>query len=127
MKKEKYKLYIFKISNEYYTFISGALISIPLSLLFEINDNYFKWTYWVALITSITASILCFNLSIQTKEIHEKFIQNIGAVGTKSKDKIIDVWNRTIAHYRIKCTLLFSTTLILFIICVSTIWIMELS
>lgn len=104
MRNAKYSGKLFRADSEYFTFISGAIISIPLSLLFEFKDNYQEWSYWVALVTSLFASILCFNLAIKVKSIQGSWRDNKKAAGHEV-DEVI-VWNKTIANEKGICYLL---------------------
>jgi len=98
---------IFRIDPEYYTFISGALISIPLTMLFEIKDNYTEWAFWTGLMLSILASFFCFNLSICLKDVHEVYVSNKKAIGD-----IADAWSAAIKAVRGQCIMLLILTLI---------------
>ncbi len=90
MNKER-KNQIFRIDPEYYTFVSGALISIPLTLLFELSSNYREVVYWLGLLFSFISSFFCFKLSLLLKNVHEKYISNMKGVGDTAK-----AWNSAI-------------------------------
>lgn len=107
---------IFQINPEYYTFTSGALISIPLSMLFEIKDYYTEITFWLGLILSIFTSFFCFKLSILLKDIHETYESNRKGVGDA-----VSAWNAAIKEEKGRCVkfiVLTFLTLILSIACV---------
>lgn len=72
---------VFRIDSEYYTFISGALISIPLSLFFELAENYKEIAFWIALVSSLLSSLFCFKLSIFLKEVKKTYDENTNGVG----------------------------------------------
>lgn len=101
MKSTKFSGRIFKVDSEYFTFISGSIISIPLSLLFEFKDNYNEWFYWVALSMSFIASVICFHLAVKIKTIQESWKNNMKAVGTVSD--AVHIWNKTISDEKNKC------------------------
>ncbi|WP_310605292.1 hypothetical protein [Anaerosporobacter sp.] len=112
--KIHYKL--FRIDQEYYTFISGALISIPLTLLFEIVENYSEVAFWIGLIMSIFTSFFCFRLSIILKDVNETYQANKQGVGD-----IVIAWNNAIDRKKTSCiTFLILTimTLICTVICI---------
>lgn len=118
MNSTKFSGRILKVDSEYFTFISGSIMSIPLSLLFEFKDNFNEWFYWVALSMSLIASVLCFHLAIKIKTIHESWKNNMKAVGTVSDE--IYIWNKTISDEKSKCYLLMLiiiVTLIVSIVC----------
>ncbi len=118
MKSTKFSGRILKVDSEYFTFISGSIMSIPLSLLFEFKDNYDEWFYWVALSMSLIGSVICFHLAIKIKTIHESWKNNMKAVGTVSDEA--HIWNKTISNEKSKCYLLMLiiiTTLIVSIVC----------
>lgn len=118
MKNTKFSGRILKVDSEYFTFISGSIMSIPLSLLFEFADNYDEWFYWMALSMSLVASVICFHLAVKIKTIHESWKNNMKAVGIVSDEA--HIWNKTISNEKNKCFLLMFiiiTTLIVSIIC----------
>ena len=107
---------LFQASPEYYTFVSGALISIPIALLFELSSNYEKIIYWGGLILSVLASFFCFRLSIILKEVHEDYLKNKSALGNSN-----EAWNGAIKDRLNRCLLNFALiiiTLIASILCV---------
>lgn len=104
MKSTKFSGRILKVDSEYFTFISGSIVSIPLSLLFEFKDNYDEWFYWIALSMSLIASVICFHLAVKIKTIHESWKSNMKAVGIVSDEAYI--WNKTISDEKNKCYLL---------------------
>ena len=123
MKKAKYSGRIFRADSEYFTFVSGAISSIPLSLLFELEGNYSEWSYWVALITSLIASALCFNLAINIKTIQETYKNNRKAAGSEA-DKV-NIWNKTFAGEKNKCLLLTFFIVVLLAVSITTSCIMQ--
>lgn len=125
MENTKYSGRIFRADSEYFTFISGAIISIPLSLLFEFRDNYLEWSYWVALVASMLASILCFNLAIKVKIIQESWKNNKKAVGHEADE--INVWNKTIANEKGTCYLLTIFIVVLLVFSIVATCIMQFS
>lgn len=118
MKSTKFSGRIFKVDSEYFTFISGSIMSIPFSLLFEFKDNYDEYFYWVALSMSLFASVICFHLAVKIKTIHESWKNNMKAVGTVSDE--VHIWNKTISNDKKKCYFLLFiiiATLIVSIVC----------
>lgn len=118
MKNTKFSGRILKVDSEYFTFISGSIVSIPLSLLFEFKDNYDEWFYWIALSMSLIASVICFHLAVKIKTIHESWKNNMKAVGIVSDEA--HIWNKTISNEKNKCYLLMFiiiATLIVSIVC----------
>lgn len=93
---------LFKLNHEYFTFISGALISLAISLMFEA----FKSTKCIEIVYSVGAtiamtisSILCFVLATRTKTLQEEFKENIATeelLGHTGKDAKNYAWNKTI-------------------------------
>lgn len=118
--KRKYK--VFHIDTEYYTFISGALISIPLSLMFEFADNYKSLIFWIALFSSLVSSLICFHLSIILKGVHEVYESNKKGVG----DAVLS-WNKAIDEQRAKCICLFVITIVTVFIAVVCVFIMQIN
>lgn len=68
---------VFKINYEYYVFISGALISLHINVLFLLNEKWKNLFWWIALICSLIVSILLFNFSIRLREMQNEFANNI--------------------------------------------------
>lgn len=115
-KEKKVHFKLFRIDAEYYTFISGALISIPLSLLFEVSENYEEAFFWLALILSLAASFFCFHLSITLKDVNEIYQSNRAGIGD-----IPLAWNSAISEKKLPCIIYFVLTVLSFvftIICV---------
>lgn len=118
MKNTKFSGRILKVDSEYFTFISGSIISIPLSLLFEFKDNYNEWFYWIALSMSLIASVICFHLAVKIKTIQEVWENNMKAVGPVSD--ATHIWNKTISDEKNKCYLfvfIIIVSLIVSIVC----------
>ena len=115
------KLRIFHIDPEYYTFISGALIAIPISLLFEFADNYRELTFWGALFSSLLASLICFHLSITLKGVHEVYEANKKGIGD-----IALSWNNAISGQRGKCLWLLAILIVTLLIAVVCVFIMQI-
>lgn len=111
---------IFRIDPEYYTFVSGALISIPITMLFEIKDNYTKCAFWLGLVLSILTSFFCFKLSINLKDVHEAYNTNKKAVGDTA-----DAWSAAIKEARVRCIILLFLTLITLALSVTCVWKMQ--
>lgn len=101
--KIKYKL--FHINPEYYTFLSGALVSLPLTLLFEAADNYHEVAYWLALITSLVTSFFCFQLSIILQDVHDEYKRNASVIRNN-----IESWNVAFAEKKNVCIIFFVLT-----------------
>lgn len=114
----QYKL--FHIDVEYYTFISGALISIPITLLFEVADNYKELAFWMALALSLAASFFCFKLSIILKDVHEIYKSNKSGVGN-----IALAWNSAIREKKTSCIIYFSLTILSFVISIICVFLMQ--
>lgn len=93
---------LFKLNYEYFTFLSGALISIAISLMFEI----FKCNTISSIVFSILStvvmtisSVLCFILSVSIKTLQEDYKDNIAtkeAMDLSKKDAKNDAWKKTI-------------------------------
>lgn len=114
-----YKIY--RIDPEYYTFISGALISIPISLLFEIAENYMEAFFWIGFALSILASFFCFKLSIILKGVNETYIikkQGVGNIST--------AWNNAIEEKKALCTRCLVLTTAMLICSVISIFLMQI-
>lgn len=112
---------LFQIDTEYFTFISGALISIPLSLFFELSDNYSEITFWIALFSSLAASFFCFWLSIILKGVHEEYEANKQGIGDATM-----AWNRAIEKQGRKCVIILTLTFVLIIVAIVCSSIMQL-
>lgn len=115
-----------KINSEYYAFLSGALISIPLTLLLEIKDNLSNIFFWIGLVLSAIASFLCFILSIKLKAIHEKYEQAKKAY-LKSEGGEKAAWNEVVTKDATKkmCVPLFYSIVITFVISLACIVAMQ--
>lgn len=81
---------IFKINYEYYVFISGALISLHINVLFLLKDKWKNLFWWIALISSFVVSILFFGLSIQLRELQNEFADNVKHAKTKNQKE--EIW-----------------------------------
>lgn len=104
---------VFRIDPEYYTFISGALVSIPLTLLFELSENYLEIQYWFGLVFSIISSFFCYRLSILLKEVNEKYKVYKGGVG-----KTTLAWNTAIKEKEKPCVISLTITIVSFLLTV---------
>lgn len=115
-----------KINSEYYAFLSGALISIPLTLLLEIKDNISNVFFWISLVLATITSFLCFMLSIRLKSIHEKYEQTKKAY-LKSEGGEKAAWNEVVTKdsTKKKCVPLFYSIVITFIISLACIVAMQ--
>lgn len=116
--KIQYKL--FHIDVEYYTFISGALICIPITLLFEVDQNYKEPAFWMALVLSIAASFFCFKLSIILRDVNEIYRSNRTGVGN-----IALSWNSAISEKKTSCIIHFSLTVLLFVLAIICFFLMQ--
>jgi len=93
---------IFKLNYEYFTFISGALISLAISLMFEIFKATNKAGITLCILSTIAmtfSSVLCFILSLRTKTLQEDFKDNMAtkeATGLKGEEAKKSAWNKTI-------------------------------
>lgn len=111
---------IFHIDVEYYTFVSGALISIPLTLLFEVADNYKEPAFWTAFALSMAASFFCFKLSIILKDVNEIYNSNKSGVGN-----IALAWNSAISEKKKSCIIYFSLTVLSFLFAMICVFLMQ--
>lgn len=80
---------IFKINYEYYVFISGALISLHINILFLLNEKWKSVFWWIALISSLVVSILLFGLSIRLRELQNEFTDNIKYAKTERQKEVM--------------------------------------
>lgn len=80
---------LFKINYEYYVFISGALISLHINVLFLLNEKWNNLFWWIALISSLIVSILFFGFSIRLRELQNKFADNIKYAKTEKQKEIM--------------------------------------
>lgn len=92
-----------KINSEYYAFISGAFISIPLSLFLDIKAYLCNVFFWLSIFISTIASLLSFMLSIQVKSVCEKFEQAKKAY-LKSEGGELAAWNAVVSDKSTKMT-----------------------
>jgi len=121
MKKPmKRRTSIFRINPEYYTFVSGALVSIPLSLMFAIGENYDKCAFWIGLVFSVFSSFFCFKLSILLKDVHEAYASN-----KKGIVDVIKAWNVAIDGKRGQCIIYLILVVVTLVITVVCIWFMQ--
>ena len=115
-RNEGYRYGIFRNDPEYYTFISGALISIPLSLLFEVAENYREPAFYFALVFSLATSFFCFNLAVVLKEVDEVYGSKKRAIGNTPA-----AWNGAIDDKKGACIrnlVLTIVTLVIAVACV---------
>ncbi|GHV06569.1 hypothetical protein FACS1894217_05520 [Clostridia bacterium] len=119
-KNESFHCKVFRIDTEYYTFISGALISMPLTLLFEATDNYREPAFWIALCLSVFSSFLCFKLSIVLKEVNEIYNSNKAGTGDTAT-----AWNSAINEKRTSCIVYLSLTILTIIIAITCVFLMQ--
>ena len=99
----KTKCIYLKINSEYYAFLSGAFISIPLSLFLDIKDYLYNIFFWLSIFISTIASMLSFMLSIQVKTVCEKFEQAKKAY-LKSEGGELAAWNAVVSDKSTKMT-----------------------
>lgn len=120
-KGKKIHFKLFRIDAEYYTFISGALISIPLSLLFEVAENYREIFFWLALVLSLAASFSCFHLSITLKDVNELYKSNKAGIGD-----IPLAWNSAISEKKLPCIIYFVLTVISFVLAIICVFLTQI-
>ena len=119
-KEDKIQYKLFHIDVEYYTFISGALICIPITLLFEVADNYKEPSFWMALVLSMAAGFFCFKLSIILRDVNETYRSNRTGVGN-----IVLSWNSAISEKKTSCIIYFSLTVLLFVLAIICLFLMQ--
>lgn len=90
-----------KINGEYYAFLSGAFISIPLTLFLDIKDYLCNVFFWLSIIISTIASLLSFMLSIQVKTVYEKF-EHAKKAYLKSEGGEPAAWNAVVSDRKTK-------------------------
>ncbi len=90
---------LFKLNHEYYTFISGAIISIAISLMFEAVKNSDLLPLLLCLssmLLMLFSSVLCFVLSIRVKITQETFIKNLEVQEALRYNDPKAAWNDTV-------------------------------
>lgn len=85
---------LINISSDFYAFVSGALISIPMSLLLEIGTYYKLYWFWIGLTLSIVSSFLCFKFANTVNRIQKQYA--IEKEFAESDDKRKDILNNII-------------------------------
>lgn len=91
-----------KIDSEYYVFISGAIISIPITLLTEIIENYKNIIFWIALIFSLLSSVVFFKMSLLVKEVQLEYKKNLLLMTEKNDKQKKEIWEKTIVNNKFK-------------------------
>lgn len=91
-----------KMDSEYFVFISGAIISIPITLLTEIIDNYKNFIFWIALIFSLLSSVIFFKMSLLVKEVQLEYKKNLLLMTEKSDKQKKEIWEKTIVNNKFK-------------------------
>ena len=117
---ERIEYKFFRMDAEYFTFISGALVTIPLVMLFEIAGNYNEIAFWVGLFFAILASFYCFKLSLVLKKVHVIYESNRIAVGDT-----VSAWNGAIREKRASSLKCFILSLIFFAVAIICIMLMQ--
>lgn len=90
---------LFKLNHEYYTFISGAIISIAISLMFEAVKNSDLLPLLLCLssmLLMLFSSVLCFVLSFRVKITQETFVKNLEVQEALRHNDPEAAWNNTI-------------------------------
>lgn len=85
---------LINISSDFYAFVSGALISIPMSLVLEIGTYYNFYLFWIGLVLSIVSSFLCFMFANIVNRIQKQYA--IEKEFAESDDKRKDILNNII-------------------------------
>ena len=120
---------LFRIKHDYYTFVSGALISMPISLLFELGSNFFNTLFYFALVSSLLSSIFCYILALRLQDIQSQYDKD--KKGARNKNEEHNVWKEVMKASKwqyLKCWLLLLTviiTLAVSIICITEIELAE--
>jgi hypothetical protein len=113
-KRNKNKYSFFRIKSEYFTFLSGATISIPIALLLEMKDNYTRISYWVAIVLALFSSFSCYRLSILLSDIQSKIESKCQTLARTEAERD-SVWINAFSEFSSECSLLFFLTIVTFI------------